>query len=110
MIEMSEIKESAWESGQYGQDENFVKRSSSEAESHLDGVMNLQMISIRLQKELIDDLKFIAKAHGIGYQPLMRDVLARFVAGEKKAIMQEVVKRTKHEAKQADSHKAKRVA
>jgi hypothetical protein len=55
-------------------------------------------------------LKFIAKAHGIGYQPLMRDVLARFVAGEKKAIMQEVVKRTKHEAKQADSHKAKRVA
>jgi hypothetical protein len=36
------------------------------------------MISIRLQKDLIKELKFIAKFHGIGYQPLIRDVLGRF--------------------------------
>lgn len=51
--------------------------------------LNLQMISIRLQKDLIEDLKLIAKSHGVGYQPLIRDILQRFVTCEKKQIMRD---------------------
>jgi hypothetical protein len=60
------------------------------------------MISVRLQKQLISDLKFIATAHGIGYQPLIRDVLSRFVTHEKKQIIREAVERTRLEAEKAE--------
>lgn len=72
----------AWEIGDLGQDEKSVKVSSAEAEKSIEDALDLQMISVRLQKELLEQLKFLAKYHGIGYQPLMRDVLARWCRGE----------------------------
>lgn len=36
----------------------------------------MQPIAIRLERQLIRELKFIARIRGIGYQPLMRQVLA----------------------------------
>jgi uncharacterized protein (DUF4415 family) len=81
-----------WESGHYGRDAAFVERASADNEAEVDKALNLQMISIRLQNQLLEDLKFIATAHGIGYQPLIRDVLQRFVVSEKKAILREVRK------------------
>lgn len=72
------VNSNAWESGELGQDEKFVKRVKQKHEDALNDAMGLQMISIRLPKKLIEDLKFIATAHGIGYQPLMKDVLCRF--------------------------------
>lgn len=39
----------------------------------------LQAISIRLPKRLIEAYKLVASHHGTGYQPLMRDTLQRAV-------------------------------
>jgi len=86
-----------WESGELGQDENHVKKVDISLEGELDSALGLQMISIRLQKQLIDDLKFIAQANGIGYQPLMRDVLSRFARSEIKNIMRDVAERKRLE-------------
>jgi hypothetical protein len=99
-----------WESGKLGRDERFVKRADLSDEDALDESLALQMISIRLQKQLIEDLKFIATAHGIGYQPLMRDVLSRFVIHEKKAIMRNTLDRLELERKLAHrkQHQAKK--
>ncbi|HET7268314.1 MAG TPA: hypothetical protein VFJ15_09405 [Oleiagrimonas sp.] len=52
-----------------------------------DEALELQMISIRLQKALIEDLKAIAKYHRIGYQPMVRDLLNRFVRSEKRTLL-----------------------
>ncbi|WP_310625882.1 hypothetical protein [Limnohabitans sp.] len=58
----------------------------------LDEALGLQSISIRLPKQLIDQYKLIAHFHGVGYQPLMRDILARFVPGALQEIMQTQMK------------------
>jgi bifunctional N-acetylglucosamine-1-phosphate-uridyltransferase/glucosamine-1-phosphate-acetyltransferase GlmU-like protein len=49
--------------------------------------LGLQMISIRLSKSTIDTYKALAKMHGVGYQPMMRDVLERWVVGEMKQML-----------------------
>lgn len=76
----------AWESGALGRDAAHAKRAPKELEQKIDDALGLQAISIRLNKELIEDFKFIAKFHGIGYQPLMRDALKRFAEAEYKRI------------------------
>lgn len=76
----------AWESGTLGRDAAHAKRAPKELEQQVDDALGLQAISIRLSKELIDDFKFIAKMHGVGYQPLMRDALKRFAESEYKRI------------------------
>ena len=63
-------------------DEKYIRRSSVEQEMELDKSLDLKPISIRLQNSLIEKLKFIARFHGIGYQPLIRDLLNRFVSHE----------------------------
>lgn len=90
-----------WESGKLGREEQYVRRASRDKEVSLDEALNLQMISIRLQHQLIEDLKFIAKANGVGYQPLIRDILQRFVVGEVKAIVREVKERRAREEAEA---------
>lgn len=76
----------AWESGALGRDPAHAKRAPRELEQQVDDALGLQAISIRLSKELIEDFKFIAKMHGVGYQPLMRDALKRFAESEYKRI------------------------
>jgi hypothetical protein len=72
----------AWDSRRLGQEEEFVRRAGAAHETALDEVLGLQMISIRLPRQLIERLKLIAKHNGVGYQPLIRDVLSRFANGE----------------------------
>jgi hypothetical protein len=91
-----------WDARKLGHDEEFVKRAPKSHEDALDNALGLQMISVRLQKQLISDLKFIATAHGIGYQPLIRDILSRFVTHEKKQIIREAVERRALELKQKE--------
>lgn len=81
----------AWDNGELGRDEEFVKRvpEKAEEEAQIDKSLDLQLISIRLQKSLIEDFKYIAELHGIGYQPLMRQVLKRFADCEKKDLLRE---------------------
>jgi hypothetical protein len=77
----------AWEDGVLGRDEQFVVVADASHEAALDEALGLQAISIRLPRQLIEHFKLIAQFHGVGYQPLMRDVLARFVPGALNEIM-----------------------
>ncbi len=79
-----------WENGKLGRDAEYAVEASMEEELALDDALELKLISIRMQKSLIKKLKLIANYRGIGYQPLVRDILSRFVGGEFINIMQEL--------------------
>ena len=97
----------AWESGTLGRDAEHAKRASKELEQQVDEALGLQAISIRLSKELIDDFKFIAKMHNVGYQPLMRDALKRFAEAEYKRIAVQLAnEKAAEEKEKATEHKA----
>lgn len=85
-------EECPWESGKLGRSGEHVTVASEEAEAALDEAVCLQAISVRLQTSLIKDLKMIAAYHGIGYQPLMRDALNRFVRFELREIAETLQK------------------
>jgi predicted DNA binding CopG/RHH family protein len=80
--ESAENSGQAWETGDLGREAQSVRVSPVESESLVEETLELQMISIRLQKQLIEQLKFLANYHGIGYQPLIRDVLAQWSRSE----------------------------
>jgi hypothetical protein len=79
----------AWEDGSLGREEEFVRVSKNVDDAALNEAAGLQPISIRLQKSLIEDFKMIAEINGIGYQPLIRQVLKRFADSEKRRILRE---------------------
>ena len=81
--------EEAWDSRQLGADETYVAVAEMEADA-LDEALELQPISIRLHKSLIEDFKLIAGMNGLGYQTLMRQVLKRFADCEKKQILRDM--------------------
>lgn len=95
----------AWETGKLGRDDEFVQVTSEAEAAAIDDALGMQMISIRLPKSLLEDLKAMARFHEVGYQPLMRDVLARWVSAEKK-----IAKAGANEAINRITSKAKRVA
>ncbi|WP_186128956.1 hypothetical protein [Burkholderia gladioli] len=79
----------AWDEGALGRSEEFVAVCTTVDEAELDAGLELQQISIRLQKSLIEDFKMIAALHGLGYQPLMRQILTRFADSEKKMLLRD---------------------
>lgn len=81
----------AWDTGQLGRAAEHARPATGHIEKAVDASLGLQLISIRLQKSLIEDFKAIASLNGIGYQPLMRQILKRFVDGEKRRIVRERV-------------------
>jgi hypothetical protein len=85
--------ETAWDSGELGASEAHAKPATPSLEADIDASLGLQAISIRLPKQLIDAYKLIAAHHGVGYQPLMRDILQRFAPEGLKEVLQH------HEAK-----------
>lgn len=87
---MAKIKDTdeAWDSRQLGADEAYVAVADASHAEALDEALGMQSISIRLPKQLINHYKLIAQYHGVGYQPLMRDILSRFVPGAMKEIME----------------------
>jgi len=82
--------EETWETGELGTDANFASLLKDSDEVEIDEALELHPISIRLQKSLIEDFKLIGQLNGVGYQPLMRQVLMRFADCEKKRILQRV--------------------
>ena len=82
----------AWDTGELGRDEQYATVADASHDAALDEALGLQSISIRLPKELISQYKLIAHFHGVGYQPLMRDVMQRFVKGAMKEILEEQIK------------------
>jgi predicted DNA binding CopG/RHH family protein len=90
-MEMKKIAgtDEAWESRELGADQASAKVAGAEHAAALEDALGLQSISIRLPRQLIETYKLIASHHGIGYQPLMRDILQRFVPEGLKEVMAE---------------------
>jgi predicted DNA binding CopG/RHH family protein len=84
-----EDTDEAWDDGTLGRSAEHAVRSKLKCED-LDEMLEMQSISIRLPKSLIEDFKLIAGYHGNNYQPLMRQILKRFAAAEIKTILREV--------------------
>ncbi len=101
----------SWESGELGRDENFVRVASKKVADQIDDALDLQMISIRLSKELIQTYKLLGLKHGMGYQPLMREALKRFADGELKMIAREMLEgQAQSLAGSLHKHSTKKVA
>jgi len=89
-IKLIEGTDEAWESGKLGKDGQFAV-VDDEATATIDEDLGLQMISIRLSKDLINSFKLLGNKYGMGYQPLMREALKRFADGELKIIAKEIL-------------------
>lgn len=77
----------AWEERKLGADAAHAKRAPQEIQDAVDEAIGMQAISIRLPKSTIDTYKALAKMHGVGYQPLMRDAICRWAEGELKQMI-----------------------
>ncbi len=107
MAKKIESTEQAWDDRTLGASMDHVEVASPEAADALDDALGLQSISIRLPKQMIEQYKLIAHFHGVGYQPLMRDVMARFVPGAIREILEcEKEKAEKVEAQMPPLRKA----
>ncbi|KUF37946.1 hypothetical protein [Comamonas kerstersii] len=93
-----ESTDKAWDERQLGASAEHAQVASAEHLGALNDALGMQSISIRLPKEMIEAYKMIAAHHGVGYQPLMRDILQRFIPEGLKEVMAHHV----HEAKEAE--------
>lgn len=98
----------AWDERVLGASEDHVVVAGDEHAVALDRSLGLQSISIRLPKQMIDQFKLIAHFHGVGYQPLMRDVMARFIPNALREILE--AERTKAEKSQSELPPMKKAA
>lgn len=100
----------AWESGDLGQSLEHAVLAPSKVGLEIDDAVGLQMISIRLNKDLIEALKLLGVKYEMGYQPLIREALKRFVDGEYKMIAQEQLERQRAEKKKGSAQKLVKAA
>lgn len=70
--------EEQWDNRDLGAEEEFAKRASPEREKRINDSLGLHAISIRLHTETIELLKEFAREDGIGYQPLLRQVITKY--------------------------------
>ncbi|RYE40785.1 MAG: hypothetical protein EOP24_39455 [Hyphomicrobiales bacterium] len=78
----------AWEGRQLGASADHAEVASAEHLQALNDALGMQSISIRMPREMIDAYKLIGAHHGVGYQPLMRDILQRFIPEGLKEVME----------------------
>ena len=80
----------AWDDETLGADPDYMKVADDALESIVDEAAGTQLISIRLQKSMIESFKVIAASNnGIGYQTLMKQILQRFIDSEMKRVWNE---------------------
>lgn len=96
---MSKIRGSAenWESGKLGTSVEHAVAATTEETDAINKAtgLNMQLISMRLPHDLLVMLKEIAKYHGIGYQPMVRDLLNRWAVGEIRTVLEARLKEAK---------------
>ncbi len=101
--EMTDDTVEKWESGELGTNPDYAEKAPEIDDSEIDEALELQPISIRLEKSLIEDFKAFSRIYGVGYQPLIRQVLHRFAEGEKKMLFkQHLAEHRKFETQEAD--------
>lgn len=94
----------AWEEGVLGTNENFVKVVDAGIAAEIDLSAGTQMISVRMQQSMIDDLKAIAAMNGnMGYQTLMKQALQRFIDCEKRQLWNDFVREKVKQKSQSQS-------
>lgn len=91
-----------WENGILGESFEHAAVVSEEETKAIENALGLQMISIRLQRSLLNDLKEIARFHGIGYQPMIRDLLGRFARSELRNVLKKQVKKSEERLKELE--------
>lgn len=67
-----------WDNRELGASEEHLAFVSDEEDKEIDESLGMQSISIRLNRGLIEQFKELAKLDSVGYQPLMRQVLADY--------------------------------
>lgn len=95
-----------WESCALGMNPDHAKAVSPEEVAAIERAagISMQLISMRMPTDLLHVLKEIAKYRGIGYQPMIRDLLDRWAVGEIKTILNERLHETqKRETEQQAS-------
>ncbi|MDO4709084.1 MAG: hypothetical protein Q4B94_04575 [Pseudomonadota bacterium] len=88
MNEIDEARNELWETGALGASPEHA-RVAKGASARLDAATNMRLVTMRLPNALVDTLKDIASHHGVGYQPMVRDLLMRFAVSELRAIRRE---------------------
>jgi hypothetical protein len=83
------VEQDPWDSGDLGRSADHVGIVTEADCRAIDDSLGLHPVSIRLEKSLISNLKLIAELRNVSYQPLIRDLLNRFVDSEFKAILNE---------------------
>ncbi len=68
-----------WDNRELGAHENSVRVSTQGTEKRLDESLGLQMISMRLPKEVVEQFKVLARKQGLGYQPFIRQILMNYL-------------------------------
>lgn len=100
------VAKQPWESFDDDLEQRAFEMDAAEAEK-IDEAVGLQMISIRLERTLLSNLKLIAKHHGVGYQPLIRDLLNRFARSELLSILHDLESQQKEIEERANKEAAK---
>jgi hypothetical protein len=98
----SEDLTSKWDSGDLGRSMEHAAVASDAVSDEVDYSLELQPVSIRLQRSLIEKLKLIAGYRKVAYQPLVRDLLNRFADSELKDIIHELSAPSRHNAAEED--------
>jgi uncharacterized protein (DUF4415 family) len=75
--------DAAWDSRHLGADETYARVSVQGTENRLDEGLNLQMISMRLPQDAVEKFKVLARQHGLGYQPFIRQILMKYLREQK---------------------------
>lgn len=68
-----------WDNKELGASAEHARPASEEQQQALDDATGLQLISIRMPKILIEQVKQLARIEGIGYQPYVRKVITQHV-------------------------------
>lgn len=96
----------AWEDGTLGDSMEHAEVASPGMHQAVEDALAMQMISIRLPKSVIEAFKALATLEGIGYQPMMREVLMRFADSEAKRVLIEVAASQKRNRPEEGKRKA----
>lgn len=99
-----------WDSRAVGASPEHAVAAPKSENDAVDAALGLRSIAIRLPVEMIDQYKLLAHFHGVGYQPLMRDVLARFVPQAMKELLEAQIKIAEQASTKTDFPALKKAA
>lgn len=74
----------AWEQGKLGASAKHARKVSPLREAAIDKSLGLEVLSVRLSKDIINKLKKLAKKEGISHIVYMRRLLAQHVKDKQK--------------------------